>query len=98
MLRIATDRASSNRRNRRLFQSVAAVAAELGQDVAEEYRQGVSDANLIADEGIPVLDGLGPIGAKDHSEEEYMRKDSLLQRSLLAAAAIWRCWAEYTRF
>jgi glutamate carboxypeptidase len=87
----------SNRPNRRLFRTVAAVAAKLGLSVAEEYRQGVSDANLIAAEDIPVLDGLGPIGAKDHSEEEYMQKSSLPERSLLAAGAIWRCWEEFAR-
>jgi len=78
--------------NRRLFRHVESVAHELGVVVAEEFRQGVSDANLIADEGIPVLDGLGPIGAKDHSAEEYMRKDSLLQRTTLLAHAIQACW------
>jgi len=35
-----------------------------------------------------VLDGLGPIGEHDHSDREYMLKDSLLQRCRLLAASI----------
>lgn len=80
------------RRNRRLFDMVEEVAMELNMEVKEEFRFGVSDANLIADENIPVLDGLGPIGEEDHSENEYMIKDSLLKRSVLLACAIPACW------
>lgn len=81
--------------NRGLFRHVERVAQELGIVVSEEFRQGVSDANLIAEQAIPVLDGLGPIGAKDHSAEEYMRKDSLLQRATLLSHAIQACWEAY---
>jgi glutamate carboxypeptidase len=52
----------------------------------EEFRSGVSNTNIIAQKGIPVLDG--SIGAKDHSKDEYMIKASLLQRSILLACSI----------
>ncbi|MGD9082919.1 MAG: M20 family metallopeptidase [Desulfobacterales bacterium] len=74
--------------NRQLFQTVKTVAKRLGLPIKEEFRSGVSDANIIAEKGIPVLDGLGPIGAKDHSKDEYMISKSLLQRSILLACSI----------
>jgi glutamate carboxypeptidase len=81
-----------SRANSQLFQWIKEVADDLTLPVIEEFRQGVSDANLIADENIPVLDGLGPIGAKDHSEDEYMVKESLIDRSVLLACSIPVCW------
>lgn len=54
---------------------------------------GGSDANLTAALGIPTLDGLGPIGAGFHSEEEYLDLASiepriaLLQQILIRLAA-----------
>jgi glutamate carboxypeptidase len=74
--------------NRNLFQTVKTVAKRLGLPIQEEFRSGVSDANIIAEQKVPVLDGLGPIGAKDHSKDEYMIKASLLQRSILLACSI----------
>ena len=74
--------------NRNLYQTVRTVAKRLGIPIREEFRSGVSDANIVAEQGIPVLDGLGPIGAKDHSKDEYMIKASLLQRSILLACSI----------
>ena len=46
------------------------------------------DANFIDQAGTPVIDGLGPIGAGDHSPREYMVKDSLPQRTLLLASVL----------
>ncbi len=67
--------------NHRLFELYRRRAESLGLPVREESRQGVSDANTLAEAGIPVLDGLGPIGEHDHSEREYMIKQSLPQRT-----------------
>jgi len=81
--------------NRLLFQTVKGVADKLNFPLQEEFRNGVSDANIIAEQGIPVLDGLGPSGAKDHSKDEYMIKESLLQRATLLACSIVECWQKY---
>lgn len=67
------------------FQKINRLAKNLDIPVISELRQGVSDANLIAEEGIAVIDGLGPIGAKDHSEDEYIQTKSLMDRSILFA-------------
>ncbi len=77
--------------NRKLYSTLLDTAAALGQRIAPENRPGVSDANLIADENIPVLDGLGPIGARDHSSEEYMIRESLLDRAVLVACGLLDC-------
>ena len=78
--------------NRKLFEMTADIANRMGYPVKEQFRFGVSDANFIADLNVPVIDGLGPIGARDHSRDEYMIKDSLLQRTLLLACSIIECW------
>jgi glutamate carboxypeptidase len=87
----------ASEQNKELFQAVQETAASVGLSVSEEFRAGVSDANLIAGEQTPVIDGLGPIGAMDHSEDEYLIKESLLQRSALLACALIDCWEKYQR-
>jgi len=74
--------------NQKLYEIIRQQADDLGIRISDEFRQGVSDASNIAGQGIPVLDGLGPIGEHDHSDREYMLKDSLLQRCRLLAASI----------
>lgn len=74
--------------NQALYDRVDRIADRLGIAIRPEFRSGVSDANFIAQTGTPVLDGLGPIGAGDHSPEEYMLKESLPQRTLLLATIL----------
>jgi glutamate carboxypeptidase len=87
----------ASEKNKNLFKAVQETASSLGFSISEEFRAGVSDANVIAGENTPVIDGLGPIGAMDHSEDEYMIKASLLQRSLLLACALIDCWEKYQK-
>jgi glutamate carboxypeptidase len=63
-------------------------AAELGFPLGEFTSGGTSDASFIAMAGTPVLDGLGPVGAKDHSPEEYLLVDSVVPRTALLAQLI----------
>lgn len=77
-----------NAANQRLYRRIDRVARRLGIAIGPEFRAGVSDANVIAEIGTPVIDGLGPIGAGDHSPREYMLKDSLPQRTLLLAGIL----------
>ncbi len=55
---------------------------------------GGSDANLLAAAGLPCLDGLGPVGGKLHSADEYIVLPSLAERARIAAAFLtqlaWR--------
>ena len=77
--------------NETLFQMVQSQADLLGQRIRPEFRNGVSDANVVASRGVPVLDGMGPLGDFDHSEREYMLKSSLVERAGLLALSIWHC-------
>ncbi|MEA3437893.1 MAG: M20/M25/M40 family metallo-hydrolase, partial [Thermodesulfobacteriota bacterium] len=78
--------------NKELFDNIKDMAKGLNLPLKEEFRSGVSDGNFIAHQNIPVIDGLGPIGGKEHSEDEYMIKESLLQRTTLLACSIDKCW------
>jgi glutamate carboxypeptidase len=65
-----------------------ALGSLLGLDLAEARAGGVSDGNIAAAEGIPVLDGLGPEGRGAHAVDEYVRVDSLVERTALIALLI----------
>ncbi len=45
-----------------------------------EQRGGVSDANIIASQGVTTLDGFGPFGDGDHTVKERALKSSFVQR------------------
>ncbi|MBT8352851.1 MAG: M20/M25/M40 family metallo-hydrolase, partial [Deltaproteobacteria bacterium] len=77
--------------NKKLYHTVKDVAKTLKLSLKEEFRSGASDANFIALQNVPVLDGLGPIGGKDHSENEYQIKESLVQKTALVACSIDTC-------
>jgi glutamate carboxypeptidase len=81
-----------SKENRRLWALAREQAGILGFDLPEELRSGVSDANFIAGLGVPVLDGLGPVGDLDHSDLEFILKDSLCSRAALTAATIAAIW------
>ena len=66
------------------------IAAELGFTVKGASTGGASDASFVAAEGVPVLDGLGPIGGLGHSADEYVELDSIVPRTALLAKLIAR--------
>ena len=49
---------------------------------------GASDAGIIAAQGIPTLDGLGIVGGKAHTKDEFAVVESLLPRTQLIAALL----------
>ncbi len=66
------------------------IAGELGFRVNDAATGGASDANTCAAAGLPVLDGLGPIGGDDHSPEEWLDVTSVVPRTALVAGLISR--------
>ncbi|MDF1536829.1 MAG: M20 family metallopeptidase [bacterium] len=60
-------------------------AGELGQSVVTQSRGGASDGNFLTEMGVPVIDGLGPVGDLDHSADEYIVEQSLHDRIALTA-------------
>jgi glutamate carboxypeptidase len=81
--------------NKALCAVIAGEAVKMGIQVEAEFRGGVSDANTIAETGTPVIDGLGPLGAHDHSDREYVIRTSLCQRSALLALSLLAAWRRY---
>ena len=77
-----------SRKDRILFERAREIARQLGFEIKAVYAGGGSDANHLAGLGIPVLDGLGPVGGNFHREDEYILLPTLLQRTLLAAELV----------
>ncbi len=65
-----------------------AAAESAGFAVGENLSGGVSDANFCAGQGVPTLDGLGPVGGDDHSPDEYLELDSIAPRIAMLARLI----------
>lgn len=70
------------------FEWARTLAAGLGLDLREGAAGGGSDANFVAALGLPVLDGLGPLGDGAHSQQEHVLIDSLAERAALVAALL----------
>jgi glutamate carboxypeptidase len=69
-------------------------ARELGFEINDVATGGASDANTLASLGLPVLDGLGPVGGLDHSPDEYIEAGSLTPRAAMLAGLIQRMFSE----
>jgi len=70
------------------FERARAIGAELGLALEAGGTGGGSDANFVAPLGVPVLDGLGPVGDGAHSERESVRISSIPERAALLAALL----------
>ncbi|WP_411104220.1 M20 family metallopeptidase [Streptomyces sp. cmx-4-9] len=74
--------------SRRMFQLARAEGYKLGLHFGAAATGGVGDANAIAGTGVPVLDGLGPVGGADHTPEEWLDTDSIAPRIALLASLV----------
>ncbi|RPI09858.1 MAG: M20/M25/M40 family metallo-hydrolase, partial [Zetaproteobacteria bacterium] len=74
----------TNDGTRRMLAILNEAGSPLGLSFAGVTTGGGSDGSRTA-QVIPTLDGLGPVGSKMHSAEEYMEVPSLLQRAALLA-------------
>ncbi|HWK95786.1 MAG TPA: M20 family metallopeptidase [Pseudolabrys sp.] len=63
-------------------------AAKIGFAVAGEYTGGCADSGFTAALGVPTLCGLGPVGGKAHTDDEFLQLDTLLPRTQALAATI----------
>ncbi len=64
------------------------IANLLGFSVNHVLTGGASDASYATSHGVPALDGLGPIGGRDHSPDEYLVLSSVAPRAALLAGLI----------
>jgi glutamate carboxypeptidase len=70
------------------FGQAQAIAGRLGLHLTEGSTGGASDANFVAALGVPLLDGLGPLGDGGHAEHEHLVIASLAERTALLAALV----------
>ena len=73
------------------FDKAANIAAADGIQIIAGGSGSASDANFVAELGVPVLDGLGAVGEGFHSENEYILAHSLVERTKLTTALL-RDW------
>jgi glutamate carboxypeptidase len=78
----------ADERMKATFEKARQLAAGIGLEIRASGTGGASDANFVAPLGIPVLDGLGAIGDGEHSEREFIFKNSLAERAKLLAALL----------
>jgi glutamate carboxypeptidase len=78
-----------------LVHTALGLATELGLNIGEELSGGVSDGCWTGAAGVPTIDGLGPVGGRDHTVDEWIEIETLERRvewvrRLTAAAAQFR--------
>lgn len=72
-------------KQRPLFEQIRQCGKELGIEIEWQESGGVCDGNLVAAQGIPVVDTLGARGGALHSPNEWLDPESLAERSQLTA-------------
>lgn len=77
---------------RRLLGIVAEQAERVGIPVRPSNRLISSDVSHVPDD-VPALDGLGPLGSGYRHSNEYILRDSMIERALLLSLVIHRCSA-----
>ena len=73
-----------------LYQHYAVCARELGREVPAEFTGGCADSGFAAATGVPTICGVGPVGGRAHSPDEYMEIETLVPRAQALALAILR--------
>ena len=74
--------------SQKLAQHAQYIANLLGFSINHVLTGGASDASYATKHGVPALDGLGPIGGRDHSPDEYLVLSSVAPRVALLAGLI----------
>ncbi|MFF3886166.1 M20 family metallopeptidase [Streptomyces sp. NPDC001914] len=82
--------------SRRILRTAQDIGEELGVSFGAAATGGVGDANFIAGTGVPVLDGLGPVGGSDHSPQEWLDTTTIVTRVALLASLIAELGRENT--
>ncbi|GAA4873155.1 M20 family metallopeptidase [Serinicoccus chungangensis] len=72
----------------RLLALVRAAGADLGVEVGDRPVGGASDGNFVAALGLPVLDGLGGIGAGPHARHEHILVSGIARQTALLAGVV----------
>lgn len=73
-----------------LFARYQTAARDAGLSVEGEFTGGCADSGFTAAVGCPTICGVGPVGGKAHTPEEYLEVDSLVPRAQAMALTIMR--------
>jgi len=69
-----------------ILQEALAIAGEINHfDIKFGGSGAASDGNNLVAAGVPTIDGLGPVGGRAHSGDEYMEVQSFSERTILLA-------------
>jgi len=66
-------------------------AHEMGLSISGEFTGGCADSGFAASTGAPTICGVGPVGGKAHTVEEYIEVASLSERARVVAKTITKC-------
>jgi glutamate carboxypeptidase len=77
-------------RSAHLMDAILACAADLGLSLTHAPSGGSCDGNKLAAAGLPVVDSLGPVGGDLHSDREFLRVSSLVERAKLTALILMK--------
>ena len=64
-------------KTRQLWDRIAQIGTDLGQEMKLIATGGGSDGNFTSALGIPTIDGMGPRGGRAHSEDEFLDLESI---------------------
>jgi glutamate carboxypeptidase len=81
---------SKNERTESVLREVAKIGAGLGILVEDISVGGASDANILAQTGMAILDGMGSVGSGAHSNSEFVAASTIPLRTALLAITLLR--------
>jgi glutamate carboxypeptidase len=68
--------------------AVLKAAGLMGLKIEFSMSGAASDGNNLSGFGIPVIDGMGPVGGREHSHDEYLELETLYERTELFALSL----------
>lgn len=74
----------------KLFRLYQGAGSDSGLKIEGEFSGGCADSGFTASMGAPTICGVGPVGGKAHSPEEYLEVASMVPRAQAMARAILR--------
>ncbi len=69
-----------------LWRLIKAQASNLGLKIESISTGGCSDGNYTSAQGAPTIDGMGPVGANAHRQDEYVEVGSIAPQIQLIAS------------
>lgn len=71
-----------------MVKAISAAGALIGKPVRFGASGAASDGNTLVAAGVPTVDGMGPVGGRAHSRDEYLEIESFYDKTLLLALTL----------